>query len=187
MKKLYIETQRLIIQNLQQKDLEHFHAYRSKEENCKYQGYSPMDLEAALNFIKLQEEKIFGQPGEWVQYAVFSKERKHLIGDCAIKLQKPDPRIAEIGISISHLHQRQGYAKEAMLGIMQHLFEVVQIHRIVETVDDRNTASCHLMDMLGFRQEGHFIEDSMFKGNWGSVYQYAMLEREWFALELHVK
>ncbi len=183
MKKLYIETERLIIQNLKQEDLEPFHAYRSVAENCQFQGYAPMNLKEALIFIKGQEHKIFGQAGEWVQYAIISKRLGHLIGDCAVRLKKPDPRIAEIGISISHLHQKQGFAKEAMLGIMTFLFEKIQVHRIVETVDDRNTASYRLMKSLGFRQEGHFIENAIFKGKWGSVYQFAMLKREWEGLK----
>ena len=35
------------------------------------------------------------------------------------------------------------------------------------------------MQSIGFRQEGHFIENIFFKGKWGSEFQYAMLKREW--------
>ncbi|MCY1248298.1 Spermidine N(1)-acetyltransferase [compost metagenome] len=84
-------------------------------------------------------------------------------------------------MTISHLHQKQGYAKEAFSGIMDFLFAGKSIHRIVETVDAENIASISLLESLGFRQEGHFIENIFFKGSWGSEFQYALLRREWLA------
>lgn len=179
MEKLYIETGRVIITNLQPHHLEEFYVYRSNPEVTKYQGFDVMSLPQCKEFIDLQTEKVFGKPGQWIQYAITLKSTSQLLGDCAIKLEHEDVRIAEIGITISPIHQQQGFAKETMLGILQFLFEVKQIHRVVETVDAENTASIQLMKSLGFRQEGHFIENIFFKGSWGSEYQFAMLNREW--------
>jgi ribosomal-protein-alanine N-acetyltransferase len=114
-----------------------------------------------------------------VQYGIENKETKQLIGDCAIKLDQYDTRIAEIGITISHLEQKKGYAKEIMIGILTFLFDTKEIHRVVETVDAENIASINLLKSTGFKQEGHFIENIFFKGKWGSEFQYAMLKREW--------
>jgi len=36
-----------------------------------------------------------------------------------------------------------------------------------------------MLERLGFRREGHFVENLLFKGQWGSEYYYAMLKREW--------
>ncbi len=120
-------------------------------------------------------------PGEWVQYAIENIQNSRLIGDCAIYLHQADSRIAEIGITVSHNFQRQGYAKEAMIGMMDFLFLEKGIHRIVETVDAENSASIQLLKSLSFRLEGHFIENIFFKGKWGSEYQFAMLRKEWEA------
>jgi RimJ/RimL family protein N-acetyltransferase len=32
---------------------------------------------------------------------------------------------------------------------------------------------------VGFRQEAHLVENIWFKGQWGSEYLFAMLQREW--------
>lgn len=101
------------------------------------------------------------------------------MGDCALYLQMSDSRIAEIGITISHLHQRLGYAKEAMRGLIHFLFTEKGIHRIVETVDSENIASIQMLKSLSFREEAHFIESVFFKGKWGSEYQFALLKNEW--------
>lgn len=181
METLKIKTERLQVRNMKMTDLHDFHVYRSNPEVTKYQGFDVMTMGECEKFIERQLDKPFGKPGEWVQYAIESSADGKLIGDCAVRLHEHDPRIAEIGITISHLHQKQGFAKEAMHAIVAFLFGRHPIHRIVETVDAENIASISLLKATGFRQEGHFIENIFFKGKWGSEYQFAMLRREWEA------
>ena len=176
---LNIETDRLFIRHLALADLADFHQYRSNPEVTRYQGFDVMTTDQAETFIKDNAAQKFGKAGEWVQYAIENKAIGKLIGDCAIKLDQYDSRIAEIGITISHLHQKQGFAKEALVGILCFLFDKKGIHRVVETVDAENLASINLLKSVGFRQEGHFIENIFFNGKWGSEFKFAMLKREW--------
>ncbi|MCK6541157.1 GNAT family N-acetyltransferase [bacterium] len=174
-----IETTRLKIRHLRLSDLPDFHVYRSNPEVVKYQSFDTMTMEQAEEFIKDNSARHFGKAGEWVQYGIENKETKKIIGDCAIKLDQSDIRIAEIGITISHLEQKKGFAKEALIGILSFLFDTQKIHRVVEISDAENRASVNLLKSIGFRQEGHFIENIFFKGKWGSEFQFAMLKREW--------
>ena len=174
-----ILTERLIIRHLEMTDLRDFHAYRSNPEVTRYQNFDVMGMSEAEAFIADNSKKKFGSPGEWVQYAIENKETGKLIGDCAIKLDQHDPRIAETGITVSHLEQKKGYAKEALLGLLGFLFDTKNIHRVTEITDAENTASINLLKSAGFRLEGHFIENIFFKGKWGSEYQFAMLKKEW--------
>ena len=112
MQKLVIETERLIIRNLKASDLSDFHFYRSNSEVTRYQGFDVFTIEQAGEFIKEQFDKEFGEAGEWVQYGIENKATGKIIGDCAIKPDQNDIRIAEIGITISHKEQKNGYAKE---------------------------------------------------------------------------
>ncbi len=185
MEYLNIKTERLQIRNLKPGDLPDFHIYRSNPEITKYQGFDVMKVEEAETFISEQVDKQFGHPGEWVQYGIENISTGKIIGDCAIKLDAYDPRIAEIGITISHLEHQKGYAKEVMLGILSFLFDKKDLHRVVETVDAENIASIKLLESLNFRKEGHFIENIFFKGKWGSEVQYAMLKREWDDWKIH--
>lgn len=179
METVNIETTRLTIRHLHLSDLSDFYIYRSNPEVTKYQGFDVMTIEQAEEFINDNSSKHFGKAGEWVQYGIENKVTKQLIGDCAIKLNQYDTRMAEIGITISHLEQKKGFAKEVLIGILTFLFDVKNIHRVVEITDAENTASINLLKSLGFRQEGYFIENIFFKGKWGSEFQFAMLKREW--------
>ncbi len=182
MKQFQIKTSRLNIRNLALGDLTDFIIYRSNPEVVKYQGFDVMTKEEAEEFIKDNSKKQFGKLGEWVQYAVTNIETGKLVGDCAIKLDQHDSRLAEIGITISSVEQRKGYAREALTGILDFLFGLEDFHRVTEIVDAENTASIQLLKSVGFRQEGHFIENIFFKGKWGSEFQFAMLKREWLNL-----
>ena len=179
MKKELFTTKRLKIRNLEEGDPDDFHHYRSNPEIAKFQGFEPFSKKEAHTFILDQKNKIFGLPGEWVQYGIELMDYQAIVGDCAIKLQNQNPMIAEIGITIAYQHQKQGYAKETLSGILNFLFHVKEIHRVVETVDAENIASIQLLRSLNFREEGFFLENIFFKGKWGSEYQFAMLKREW--------
>lgn len=182
MKQLVIETERLRIRNLEDADLDDFFDYRSNPEVTKYQGFDVFTIEQSVEFISQQKNKKFGFPGQWVQYGIENKNTGHVIGDCAIKLDQYDSRLAEIGITISHKQQRNGYAKEALIGILNFLFNLEDFHRVTEIVDVENEASIKLLESIGFKKEGHFIENIFFKGKWGSEYQYAMLKKDWLEL-----
>lgn len=184
--KLNIKTKRLAIRNLLSSDLRNFHEYRSNPEVTKYQGFDVLSLSECENFINDQKDKVYGIPGEWVQYAIAIQDSNDLIGDCAIKLQKDDSSIAEVGITISQGYQRKGFAKEALMGILGFLFDLNGIHRVQMIVDAENAASIQLLERVGFRKEGHFIENIFFKGQWGSEFQYAMLNREWKTMKSEI-
>ncbi|CAN5553592.1 GNAT family protein [soil metagenome] len=179
MQKLSINTKRLQIRNLRKSDLDDFYFYRSNPDITKYQGFDVFNLEQASTFIDAQLEKEFGKPGEWVQYGIENKITGKIIGDCAIKLDGNDSRIAEIGITISHLEQKKGYAKESLVAVLDFLFNIEDFHRVVEIVAIENTASVNLLKTFGFKLEGHFVENIFFKGKWGSEFQFAMLKKKW--------
>jgi len=183
MKLLEIETARLRIRNLLISDLQNFHLYRSNPEVTKFQGFDTMDLNQAKNFIERNSNLYFGIEGEWVQYGIALKNSNHLIGDCAIKLDKHSPGLAEIGITISPTEQNNGFAKEAISGMLKFLFDLKKFHRVFAIVDAENISSIRLLRSLTFRQEGHFIENIFFKGKWGSEFQFAILKSEWDNLD----
>ena len=179
MQKISILTNRLHIRNLNPSDIDDFLIYRSNPEVTKYQGFHVMNMKQAREFIEEQKDRLFGEPGQWVQYGIENKSTQKIIGDCAIRLEEFNNQVAEIGITISHLHQGKGYASEGMRGIFSFLFNTQSVERIVETVDAENLASIKLMESLGLYKEERIIEKVFFKGKWGSEIQYSMMKSEW--------
>jgi len=182
--KLKLESERLLLRNLEDNDMDDFLSYRSNPDVTRYQGFDAYDRETASEFITSQKEIEFGVPGQWLQLGIIDKKSNQLIGDCAVKLDKHDPRIAEMGCTISPAFQHKGFAKETLVTLMRFLFDVQEVHRIEETTDAENISSIKLLEALGFRKEGHFFENIWFKGKWGSECLYAMLRSEWKGLNI---
>ena len=179
-----LETNRLLLRNLQESDLDDFLFYRSNPEITQYQNFDTYNKKQAEEFILSQKKRRFGIEAQWIQLAIILKSDAEsdnkLIGDCAVKLQEDT---AEIGCTISHQFQKKGYAKEVLLMLMKYLFEERNIRRIVENTAEENIASQKLLDSLGFRKEGHFVENVFSKGRLWNELQYAMLKREWDLLK----
>lgn len=75
--------------------------------------------------------------------------------------------------------QGSGYAYEAARAVLSLAFGRLGLHRVYAELDPRNEASIALCLRLGMRQEAHFVEHMMFKGQWADTGIYGLLEREW--------
>ena len=179
-KTLRLETDRLILRPFQMADAEAFAAYRSDPAVARYQGWeAPYSLAQAENFIEKMVLVQPGMPGDWYQVALELKPSGRLIGDCAFWMLTEAAQQAEIGFTLSPPYQGRGYMTEAVRRLLDSLFETFALHRVRAICDAENAASARLLERLGMRREGHFVENIWFKGRWGSEYWYALLRREW--------
>jgi len=179
---LRLETPRLLLRNFREMDLEPFLLYRNDPEVYRYQGWKrPYLREDALEFIAKMKNAIPGTSGEWFQLAIESKANGELLGDIAFHLTKSNPRQAYLGYTLSRAFWGQGYASEAARKVLDYLFRVLDLHRVLADCDVDNLASIRLLELLGFRREAHYLESFWVESEtrWGSEYLYALLQREW--------
>lgn len=174
-------TPRLVLRRFNEQDLTAFHAYRNDTNLARFQSWEAFNLTEAAAFIREHQVREVGVRGQWLQIAIALRETDALIGDCAFKLHDDDIRQATIGGTLARKYHRQGYAVEAMTGLLNQLFEKLNLHRIVADADPENTASWKLLERLGLRREGHLKQSLWFKGRWADEYLYAVLRDEWFA------
>jgi len=175
-------TPRLTLRPLRSTDLPAFLSYRADPEVARYQSFEPYTEARAEAFIASQRGRaIPAPPGEWVQIGIARAEDDLLLGDCALHLDGHDPRLAEIGVTLNAHYQGQGYAQEALRGLLRFCFETLKLHRVMANMDVRNVAAVRLVEQLGLRREGHFRQNGWYKGEWCDEYQYALLGREWAA------
>lgn len=175
-----ILTQRLILRAFEPRDAAAFAAYRSDPEVARYQGWdAPYSLDQAERFVREMSAAHPGEPGDWYQTAVELRDGGVLIGDCAFQILREDRRQAEIGVTLARAYQGQGYAREMIEALLEHLFVERGLHRVRANIDPRNHASARLLRGLGFRHEGRFVESLWFKGAWADEDWYALLRREW--------
>lgn len=90
-----------------------------------------------------------------------------------------------LGWSLNPKYEGKGFAKEAALGLLKHLFTEQKTRKIYCYVEVDNVRSQALCKRLSFREEGTFIEFISFVKNadgtpkYENTMQFAILKREW--------
>lgn len=183
LKNTSLETERIILRNIEESDLDDFFYYRSNPELAEYQSWNPFNRNQALEYILRYRALKLGTRGEWAMLGIFHKADNLIIGDVSLKVNSEEPRNGGIGCTISKDYHRRGLAKEAISLIFDYAFDNLKMHRIIGITDTRNSSSIQLMLSLGMKLEAYYSEINWFKGAWCDEYQFAILEKEWCKFE----
>lgn len=174
-----LETPRLRLRRFCDADLPRFMAYRNDPDIARYQSWDSISHPEAQALIQEQRTIPPGVPGVGMQIAIESKETGLLAGDCYFCIAANDPKQAEIGYTLAADAQGHGLATEAVEAWLTYAFRAYHLHRVTALLDVENHRSAALLERLGFRREGHFLQSGWFKGKWCDEYLYAILREEW--------
>lgn len=177
----YFTTARLAARTFFSGDLDAFVAYRADPDVARYQGWSDYTVEEGRALIDAMANVTPGAPGEWYQFALESADAA-LVGDVALKVSG-EPGEAELGFTLAPEHQGKGYGAEAVRGLLDYAFGALSLRRVIAITDALNSPAASLLERVGMRQEAHLQENIFFKGGWGSEFAFAILHREWAALD----
>jgi RimJ/RimL family protein N-acetyltransferase len=161
-------------------DLDELHSFHSRPDVARYlywEARTREETRAALE-AKTGQAELHEDNGT-LSVAVELRETGALIGDLYLFWRSPEHRQGEIGFVFHPGHHGRGFATEAAREILRLGFDDLGLHRIYGRCDARNTSSARVMERLGMRREAHFVENELFKGEWGDELVYAMLRREW--------
>ena len=175
-----ILTERLVVRRLDTADAEEFSRYRSQPEVYEFQSFRPRDEGQVWEFFRGLAE-LPNVRNSWFQLAVCLREKGVLVGDIGVHFLEDDAQ-TEIGYTISPDYQGQGYGTEAVSAVVNYLFTDLGKHRIIASIDPRNTRSVKLLERLGMRKEAHFVKSVMIDGKWCDDCIYAILSEEWEGL-----
>ncbi|ANZ40315.1 GNAT family N-acetyltransferase [Lentzea guizhouensis] len=173
---MILTSARLTLRPFRAGDAQAFAAYRSDPEVARYQGWdTPYPVEAAERMIAEMTDP--AAPG-WFQYAVDLDGA--LIGDIGVNTHE-NLMQADIGYTLAPAHQGRGLAFEAVGRVVRHLFEDRGLRRVSAECDARNERSVKLLKRLGFRQEGHRVENTWIKGEWTDDLLFGLLAKDFHA------
>ena len=174
-----IMTQRSRLSQLVIDDATAMYEYRSDPTVCRYQSFEPGSLADVEDLIGGLQSTAFDTAGAWFQFGIRLQETGLLIGDTGVHVTASDPSQVELGVTVSPLHQGQGFGTEAVAGLLDHLLVDMQKHRVFASVDPRNTPCMALLHRVGMRKEAHFRESLRFKGEWVDDVIFGVLRSEW--------
>lgn len=172
---------RCVLRDFREDDLAAFAAYRSDPLVARYQSWSPpFTMEDARAFHETLRATAFGAPGTWYQIAVADRATDALVGDCALHFLEDGMQV-EIGFTMAREWSGRGLMREALTALLDRVFGEMGKHRATALTDTRNEPAIRLLEGLGFRREGHFLQNAFFKGAWCDELLFACLAAEWRA------
>lgn len=145
-----IETNRLVLRNFKEGDIDILHSYKNNEICSKYQRWENTSKAYLTNFIKEQSLKNFNDDS--LQLAIANKENDDLIGDIFIANKE---NCITIGYTVDSKYHRKGYAYEIINTLISYLFDNLKAYEIVGLVHPDNEASKKLLEKLNFYSEGY--------------------------------
>lgn len=175
-----IETQRLLLRDWRENDLEPFHRHLNTSAVMRWLGGTMSredhDWIVIERFMAWQKERGF------TLWAVERKADGALLGFCGIKISdEPGSRVNgahEIAWRLREDSWGQGYAKEAAYAALGFAFRTLQSERVVALTVPGNRRSWGLMERLGMRRR----EDLDFEGApWakGQAIVYELRREDW--------
>jgi RimJ/RimL family protein N-acetyltransferase len=175
-----VRTERLLLRPLTADDVDSLLAYRSRPDVCRYVPFEPMDRQLIVDRLA----------GPWARTALTDEGQSltlgaelartgQLVGDVVLFWHSRHHRGGEIGYVFNPDFAGHGYATEAATALLRCGFDGLGLHRIVARLDERNEASARVARRLGMRQEARLIDNEIFKGEWSTELDFALLADEW--------
>lgn len=174
-----IETQRLILREIEQIDTYDMYEYARLYNVGPTAGWQPHSSvsETSATIKLFQSKKKYGQPGV---FAVVLKESNKMIGTIELHTYTKDYK-AELGYTINPKYWGQGYAYEAAKAVIKWGFEKLNLIRIECTTFSTNYQSNRVCEKLGLRYEGLRKKGYMlYDGTVHDLECYAIVDDEYF-------
>lgn len=115
-------------------------------------------------------------------FAADLKNTGALIGSCNLTLAGEE---GEMGWIVHRDYWRRGFGTEMGKALLRFGFESLGLHRILAHCMTENHGSYRIMEKIGMRREGLFLESRpAHKGSaekYADEFSYAVLEKEWRA------
>ncbi len=174
------ETERLVLRPFERGDFEALCAYQTQPQMQRYLARAvrdASDVRAGLDLMRRQVS--LQRPGDTLALAMVRRRGRVLVGQATLRWADATAGQGEIRFCIDPAHAGQGYATEAVAGLLDLAFEGFRMHRVFARCDGRNTGAARLLQKLGMRLEAHYREHALFQGEWDEELHFAMLDREW--------
>ena len=173
-----INTSRLSLRWIRAEDVDDFYAVYSNPEVMRYWSTLPLpDKDAASKLINEIHEGI--KRDEMMKWGIALRSSDKLIGSVTLFHIDFPHRRAEIGYAQGRPYWGQGYMQEALTAVLNHAFEILNLHRIEADVDPRNAASVRTLERLGFQREGYLRERWQVNGEIQDAFYYGLLRPDW--------
>ncbi|MCP3740329.1 GNAT family N-acetyltransferase [Rossellomorea sp. BNER] len=175
----HLQSERVHLRELTQKDWIDVHKYASQEIVCQYQPWGPNTQEESLAYVNRIIDDTNYLPRNRYAFAIILKENERMIGVGEVNIRDRSNRNGEIAYIINPDYWSSGYATEAVNILITFGFTELKLHRLFATCDPRNIGSSRVLEKVGMTKEGRIREELWIKDGWRDSLLFSILEQEW--------
>ena len=154
-----IETDRLILRELQPADVSGMFKLDSDPQVHKFLGNKPVTTiaQSLADIAFIQQQYITNGIGRW---AVIEKESNQFVDWSGLKLITETyngySNYYDLGYRFIRKFWGKGYATESAQAVLQFGFNVLKLKEIISIADVQNAASIHVLEKLGLEKVNAF-------------------------------
>jgi len=171
-----IETERLVLRQITNDDVNEIFELRSNPETMKY---IPRPLakttEDALEHIATIEDKIILNEG--INWGITLKGNERLLGMIGFYRMQPENFRSEIGYMLLPEFHGKGIITEAVKRLITYGFNDLKLHSIEAVIDPENFASEKVLQKCNFIKEAHLKESQFYEGKFLDKVIYSLLNK----------
>ncbi|MEW5767122.1 MAG: GNAT family protein [bacterium] len=181
MKGCFIEGEKIYLRPFNESDIEIWYQWFNNEEVTYHMDKRrfPNTPEKQLKFMK----GINASPSD-IQLAIVHKKDDELIGTVGLHLIDFINRNADISIVIGEKkYWKKGIGKEACNLVIDHAFNMLNLHKLTAGMVEENMASYNLFVSLGFEKEGVYKEQVFLHGKYRNIVKLGLPKGNYLATE----
>ena len=171
-----LNSDRLILREFKDSDLEPVHAYGSDIEVVRYMEWGPNTRAESEDFLARAKSESLKDPRALYELAVIEAATDELIGGIGLHTKGMQ---AMLGYCFARPAWGKGFATEAAQLLVDYGFNTLGLHRIWAKCDTENISSLRVLEKIGMRQEGCLKHDCQIRGEWRDNALFAILEDDW--------
>ena len=169
-----ITTNRFILRQFVDQDVDHVFAGLSNPDVIKYYGVSYDSIEATRKQMQFFSD--LEQHGTGIWWAICSVNNDTFLGAAGLNSLNKQHKKAELGFWLLPACWGSGIISEVIPLICKYGFNQLELHRIEAIVETENINSKRVLTRLNFQHEGTMKECEIKNGNYISLDIYAKLK-----------
>ncbi|MFE8702455.1 GNAT family N-acetyltransferase [Cytobacillus sp. FJAT-54145] len=148
-----LETERLVLRQLKEKDAPNLFSYFSKDEVTEYYDLESFtSKQQAVDLISRLSQRY--EEGKQIRWGITLKGNDELIGTCGFHSIERDHFKAEIGYELHPHFWGKGIMAEVIQKVVEYGFNTMELNRIEAFYDPENVSSKRVLEKNGFEYEG---------------------------------
>ena len=176
---MLIETARLVLREVEERDFDAIHSYASDPEVVQYVPWGPNTEQVTRDFIANCLAKTAADPRLEFVLAVVPKGEPELVGTVGIYLPSGNAHSGMLGYAYGQGVWGRGIATEAARPMMELAFDVLGLDRVWASCDPDNHGSARVLEKVGMTLEGRLRHDQNIRGVLRDSLVWGMLRDEW--------